>query len=112
MKPIDIIPGTKVQYNKRHRMRSAFLTLTKGQGHIARSKVTDVEVSAFSECFLVIYYFVFILSRLRRIFLYSHEPTIRPYMLFPRTNVGIDFDVRTTKLSGVIFYGHLVKRSH
>ena len=26
--------------------------MTKGQGHNSRSKVTDVEVSAFSECFL------------------------------------------------------------
>ena len=34
-------------------MTSAFLTLTKGQGHTTRSKVTDVEVSAFSECFLL-----------------------------------------------------------
>ena len=28
------------------------LTLTLGQGHNSRSKVTDVEVSAISECFL------------------------------------------------------------
>ena len=34
-------------------MTSAFLTLMKGQGHTTRSKVTDVEVSAFSECFLL-----------------------------------------------------------
>ena len=34
-------------------MTSAFLTLTKGQGHTTTSKVTDVEVSAFSECFLL-----------------------------------------------------------
>ena len=34
-------------------MTSAFLTLIKGQGHTTRSKVTDVEVSAFSECFLL-----------------------------------------------------------
>ena len=33
-------------------MTSAFLTLTKGQGHTTTSKVIDVEVSAFSECFL------------------------------------------------------------
>ena len=33
-------------------MSSAFLTLTKGQGHTTRSKVTEYEVSAFSECFL------------------------------------------------------------
>ena len=33
-------------------MTSAFLTLANGQGHTIRSKVTDVEVSAFSECFL------------------------------------------------------------
>ena len=33
-------------------MTSAFLTLTKGQGHTIRLKVTDMEVSAFSECFL------------------------------------------------------------
>ena len=32
-KPIDIIPGTKVQYNNRHFLSSAILTLTKGQGH-------------------------------------------------------------------------------
>ena len=30
---IDIIPGAKVKYNKRNLMTSAFLTLTKGQGH-------------------------------------------------------------------------------
>ena len=35
-------------------MTSAFLTLTKGEGHTTRSKVTYVEVSAFSECFLFI----------------------------------------------------------
>ena len=40
-------------------MTSAFLTLTKGQGHNSRSKVTDVEVSAFSECFLFLYPFSF-----------------------------------------------------
>ena len=38
-------------------MTSAFLTLTKGQGHTTRSKVTDVEVSAFSECFLFFFFF-------------------------------------------------------
>ena len=32
---------------------SLFLTLTYGQGHNSRSKVTDMEVSAFSECFLL-----------------------------------------------------------
>ena len=41
-------------------MTSAFLTLTKGQGHTTRSTVTDVEVSAFSECFLFFFcYFSF-----------------------------------------------------
>ena len=40
----DIIPGTKVQHNKQHLMTEAFLTLTSGQGHNSRSKVTDVEV--------------------------------------------------------------------
>ena len=39
-------------------MTSAFLTLTKGQGHSTRSKVTDVEVSAFSECFLFVNLFI------------------------------------------------------
>ena len=43
-------PLTKVQYNRRHLMTLAFLTLAKGQGHTTRSKVTDVEASAFSEC--------------------------------------------------------------
>ena len=33
-------------------MTSAFLTLTKCPGHTTRSKVIDVKVSAFSECFL------------------------------------------------------------
>ena len=47
----SMIPGTKVQYNKRHLMTSAFLTLTKGLGYTTRSKITDVEVSAFYECF-------------------------------------------------------------
>ena len=55
----DIIPGTKVQYKKRHLMTSAFLTLTIDQGHITRSKVTDVDVSAFSECFLL---FIFLIN--------------------------------------------------
>ena len=55
IKPIDIIPGTKVQYKSdRHQMTSAFLTLMKGQDHTTRSKVTDAEVSAFSECFLLL----------------------------------------------------------
>ena len=36
-------------------MTSAVLTLTKGQGHTISSKVTDVEVSAFSECFFGFY---------------------------------------------------------
>ena len=58
-KPIDIIPDTKVQYNKQHLMTSAFLTLTKGQGHTTRSMVTDVEVSAFCECFLLCFFFLF-----------------------------------------------------
>ena len=31
--------------------------MTKGQGHTTRSKVTDVEVSAFSECFLFFFFF-------------------------------------------------------
>ena len=35
---MDIIPFTKVQYNKRHLMTSAFLTLTKDQGHTTRLK--------------------------------------------------------------------------
>ena len=52
IKPKDIISGTKVQYQKRHLMTSAFFTLTIGQGHTTWLKVTDVEVSAFSECFL------------------------------------------------------------
>ena len=34
-------------------MTCAFLTLTEGQGHTLRSKVTDVDVSAFNERFLV-----------------------------------------------------------
>ena len=29
------------------------MTLTKGEGHMIRSTVTDVEMSAFSECFLL-----------------------------------------------------------
>ena len=33
------------------------LTLTKGQGHTKRSKITDMDVSAFSECFLFDVYF-------------------------------------------------------
>ena len=33
--------------------------LTQGQGHNWRSKVTDVEVSAFSECFLFHFFFFF-----------------------------------------------------
>ena len=51
--PIDIIPGTKVKYNQRHLMTSVFLTLTNGQGLTTRSKVIDVQVSAFSERFLL-----------------------------------------------------------
>ena len=39
-------------------MTSAFLTLRKGQDHTTRSNVTDVEVSAFSECFLLNYVFM------------------------------------------------------
>ena len=52
--PIDILRGTKEQY-KQHLndlMPSAFLTLTKDQCVNSRSKVKDVEVSAFSESFL------------------------------------------------------------
>ena len=37
-------------------MTSAFKTLTIGQGHTTRSKVTDVEVSAFSEWFLFYFF--------------------------------------------------------
>ena len=51
----DIMPGTKVQYNKWHLMTSAFLSLTKGQSHTAKPKVTDMEVSALSECFLFLH---------------------------------------------------------
>ena len=53
-KPIVIIPGTEVQNNKRHLMTSTFLTFMKGQGQTTRSKVTDVEVFAFSECLLLL----------------------------------------------------------
>ena len=38
-------------------MTSAFLTLRKGHGQTTRSSVTDVEVSAFSECFLFVKFF-------------------------------------------------------
>ena len=33
-------------------MTSAFLTFTQDQGHLSRSNVKDVEVSAFPECVL------------------------------------------------------------
>ena len=64
---IDIIPGTKVHYKKRHLMTSAFFTLRKGQGHTTRSNVTDVEVSAFTECFLFFHIFFYI-SKQKRLF--------------------------------------------
>ena len=64
------IPGTKVQYNTRHLMISAFLTLTKGQGSTTRSKVTDVEMSAFSECFLLIYLLIFEALKLNSMYNY------------------------------------------
>ena len=38
-------------------MTASFLTLTKGQDQTSKSKVTDVEVSAFSECFLFLILF-------------------------------------------------------
>ena len=61
---MSVKPGTKEQYNKRHLMTSAFLTLRKGIGLITRSMVTDVEVSAFSECFFFfIIHFSFISFR-------------------------------------------------
>ena len=63
IKLIDIIPGTKVQYNKRNLMTSDFLTLKKGQGHTTSSKVTDMEVSAFSEFFLFFFFDVGFSSR-------------------------------------------------
>ena len=66
-KPIDIMLGTKVQYNKRHLMTSAFLTLTKDQGHTTRSKVTDVEVSAFSKCFLFIIIILFFFQHIAKV---------------------------------------------
>ena len=55
----DIIPDTKVQYNKRHLMASAFLTLRQSQSHTSRSNVTDVEVSALSECLLLLLLLLF-----------------------------------------------------
>ena len=42
-----------------HRITLAFLTLTKRQGHTWRSNITDVEESAFSECFLFAIFSVF-----------------------------------------------------
>ena len=67
---IDIIPGTKVHYNMGHLMTSAFLTLTKGQGH-TRSKVTDVELSAFSECFFFFFsFFILIIWAIVNIIVY------------------------------------------
>ena len=56
-KTLNIVPGTKVHYKKRHLITSAVLTLRKGQGHTTRSNVTDVEVSAFFECFLFFVWF-------------------------------------------------------
>ena len=38
-------------------MTSVFLTLAKGQGHTSRPKAIDVEVSAFSDCFLLFPYY-------------------------------------------------------
>ena len=54
MTSLYFLYGNKVQYNKQHLMTSAFWILTKGQGHTIRSKITDVEMSAFSECFLFV----------------------------------------------------------
>ena len=54
-------------------MTSAFLTFTKGQGHTTRSKVTDVEVSAFSECFLF------------TLFLHHRCPSFHFHFLVPTT---------------------------
>ena len=51
-----IITGTKVQYNKQHLITLAFLILTEGR-HKSWSKVTDVELSAFFECFLFSIFF-------------------------------------------------------
>ena len=41
-------------------MTSFFLTLMESQSHTSRSKVTDVEVSTFSGCFLFCFLFVFL----------------------------------------------------
>ena len=38
----DIIPGTKVQYNKRHLMIKMKVTLVDDEGHRRRSKVTKI----------------------------------------------------------------------
>ena len=65
--PTDSILNTKVHYNKRHWMTWAYLTLTLGQGHNSRLKVTDVKVSVFSECFLFVIIFCFI-------FVFVQEP--------------------------------------
>ena len=82
----SMIPDTKVQYNKGHLMTSAFLTLTKGQDHTTRSKVKDVEVSAFSECFLsILFYSILFYSILfYSILFYSilYYCTIFNYILF------------------------------
>ena len=59
-------------------MTSAFLTLSKGQGHTTRSKVTDVEVSAFSECFMFLCFFVFRIYILKKALSEYDHYDIRP----------------------------------
>ena len=49
-------------------MTSAFLTLTKGNDYTTNSKVTDVEVSVFSEYFLFLVKYTF------------HKPTFVPLL--------------------------------
>ena len=70
----DIIPCTKAQYNKRHLIISAFLTLMKDQGHTTILNVTDEEMSAFSEYFLfflIYHFYLFIHSSFWPVYLFS-----------------------------------------
>ena len=57
-------------------MTSAFLTLTKDQGHSTSSKVTDVEISALSECFLFVIFRVNLLSTKHVTVKYTPHPVL------------------------------------
>ena len=80
---------------------SAFLTLTKGQGHNSRSKVIDVEVSAFSECFLFSMFTFLSLGKYLK-----PRPRVNPLMVHA---INISFSISASSVVPDLWIRHKTK---